>query len=64
MIWPFETRRLYWPGGRVRDEYLTLAGLSVGNGWFPLALVLGLIWTAARPLSPLAEGLWRVAFGG
>lgn len=47
----FETRRFYWPSGQVRDEYLVLFGLSVRDGWFPIALMLGVL--AAPFLSSL-----------
>ena len=36
-------RRFYWPSGRVRDEYLVLLGLSIRDGWFPAALIVGLL---------------------
>jgi len=34
-------RYYYWDDGRIRDEYLVLLGLSIRDGWFPLALIVG-----------------------
>lgn len=62
-MWPLETRRRHWPDGRVRDEYLVLFGLSLGDGWFPLVLILGVAWLTLRPFWP-GWVLWQVIFGG
>jgi hypothetical protein len=37
------TRRHYWPTGRVRDEEWVLLGLSIRDGWFPMALIVLLL---------------------
>lgn len=40
--WPIKTQRCYRPNGQVRDEYLVLFGLPLGDFWFALVLTLGL----------------------
>lgn len=50
MVALIRTRYRRWPSGRIRDEYHTLFGLSIEDGWFSLGLIVAMLVAPFWPL--------------